>query len=162
MARAILLLLIWVTTTVAAATSDTPMACEAGLCTAGTRTSVTCNFNEDISVSRQAFSVVRYPLSASRDDIGAYICCAGPCLSQTRRYNYVYNQTNCKYISEHNSHVSFTLYKYYLDTKYSFCRHLRTNIKHTNCTQLALCRFGNSTDPYTACFLTQNAYRILR
>ena len=136
MARAILLLLMWVTTTIATVTSDTPMACEAGLCTAGTRTSVICSFNQDISVSRQAFSVVRYPLSAARDDIGACICCAGTCLSQTRRYHYVYNQTNCKYISEQNSHLSFTLYKYYLDTKYSIFRHLCTNFKHTNCTQL--------------------------
>ena len=69
------MLLVCVTTTRGAAKSDTPITCEAGVCTFGTRTSVTCYFNEDISASRHAFSVDLYPFNASRDDIGEYRSC---------------------------------------------------------------------------------------
>ena len=89
----LLLLLVCVTTTRGAATSDTPITCKAGDCTAGTRTSVTCYFNEDISVSRQAFSVDLYPFNASKDDIGEYRSCTEKLLSQTRRCQYVRSRT---------------------------------------------------------------------
>ena len=63
--------LVWIMAMLYAVTCATPITCEAGACTVGEKTTVNCNFNEDICASKRGFNVVQYPFNASRDDFGA-------------------------------------------------------------------------------------------
>ena len=72
--------LVWIMAMLHAVTCATPITCEAGAFTVGEKTSVTCNFNEDIRASRRGFNVIQFPLNASRYDSGTYILThAGNC-----------------------------------------------------------------------------------